>query len=130
MAISLFFNHCLLQHDITLYFRAANLQPAFISRVSNAMVIQKAGHTVASSLLLKRQLQLLGKIMRSPVAHPLFDASFATSSFSPLTSFYVRRKGRPHKEWIPEVYKEGLKLAGSHVNLRRATSNKFFWNNF
>merc|ERR1712118_648026 len=63
----------------------------------------------ASKLLLKRQLQLFGKIVRKALDHPLYNVSFITDSWTPLVGCHVRRKGRPHKEWIPEIYQsEGV----------------------
>ena len=73
------------------------IQPSFLSRVSNAAVLEKACHRRASQMLEKRQLQILGKILRSPSSHPLQKCSFAHGFSLPLTEWYIRRKGRPSK---------------------------------
>ena len=47
------------------------IKPAFVSRVSNIDVLQRAGCMPASGLLERRQLELLGKILRSPPSSEL-----------------------------------------------------------
>ena len=82
-------------------------------------------------LVQERQLQLLGKILRSPEEHPLRLASFVPdlSFHKPLVDRYVRRQGRPNKEWIPEVTKLALGIAaGDWRRLTYLTQAKQFWN--
>ena len=105
------------------------IKPAFISRVSNAKVLGKAGCFAASKQLQKRQLQLFGKILRCPDAHPLKQASFARNTSLPITDWYVRRRGRPNKEWVPEVKKQALQITDSWESLLALSANKIAWNN-
>lgn len=49
--------------------------------------------------------------------YPLFKASFVDASMQPATDSYVRRNGRPHKVWIPDVYKDALRLADIFYNI-------------
>ena len=85
------------------------VMPAFISRVSNASVLKKSGHKAATDLLGKRQLQLLGKILRTTDGHPLKAVSFCPG-FRPATDRFVRRIGRPSKEGIPEMVKKAIEI--------------------
>jgi len=107
------------------------IKPSFISRVSNLAVLEKAAHPAAISLLEKRQMQLFGKIMRCDATHPLHRASFVPGlRYKPITDRYVRRKGRPAKEWIPEMSKLALRLSGGWGQLEDVNQCKFFWNDF
>ena len=72
---------------------------------------------------------MLGKVIRLPFQHPLHNVSF-DSCFRPATDHYIRRKGRPHKEWIPDVYKSALRLAGSLDGIHAANVNKLSWSDF
>ena len=104
------------------------IKPSFISRVSNAAVLEKAGHQPASKMLRKRSLQLLGKILRSPETHPLYSVSFKTETSIPLVDWYVRRRGRPHKEWVPDVTRQAIAIAQNWEHLQFLTSSKALWN--
>ena len=87
-----FQNRCLRQ--------IVGIKPSFISRVSNLEVLQRSGHTLATTLLDRRQLQLFGKVLRSPETHPLRAISFIPGTNRPLTERFVRRRGRPAR-WRP-----------------------------
>ena len=80
------------------------VKPSYISRVSNADVLSKAGHAAATQTLRKRQLQLLDRVVRSPEGHPLRAASFIPGTNRPLTERYIRRRGRPCKEWLRTLW--------------------------
>ena len=41
---------------------------------------------------------------------------------------YVRRQGRPNREWIPEVKKEALSIVGSWERLQNLAHSKQVWN--
>lgn len=60
-------------------------------------LVQDWAHTFASTLLLKRQLQLFGKVLRAPEDRPLREISLIPGSHLLLTDRYVRRRGRPCK---------------------------------
>ena len=93
--------------------RVIGVQPAYISRITNDAVLAKASYRRATDLLLKRRLQFFGKILRSPEGHPLRTAAFIPGTNSPATERYVRRVGRPAKEWVREVSLETASLFGS-----------------
>ena len=79
------------------------VQPSCISRVSNAEVLRKSGHTLATQLLRRRQMQLLGSVLQSGEGHPLRTVSFIPGTDHPLTERYVRRRGAPSKEWLRTI---------------------------
>ena len=102
--------------------------PSFVSRISNASVLRKAGHTKASDLLRKKRLQLFGKVLRVDAMHPLRRACFIPKTFIPVTECFVRRVGRPSKEWITEVMQEARALFGNMEGASAVAQNKMAWN--
>ena len=93
--------------------RIIGVKPAFVSRVSNAAVMDRCTHTPATDLLQRRQLQLLGRVLNAPEGHPLKTASFIPGTLTPATEQYVRRRGRPCIEWVPQALSAAIRLAGS-----------------
>ena len=85
---------------------------AFYSRVSNAIVLKRAGVTPLSQQLSHRQLALLGTVARSPLEGPLRRSTFVNSTTSPQIGRYVRRVGRPRQDWTTQVMREGARLFG------------------
>jgi len=79
------------------------IAPSFISRVSNKEVLKRAAHLEATTSLEQSQLQLLGKVLRAPATSQLHLCAFSPGTLQPATSHYVRRVGRPKKEWVPTV---------------------------
>ena len=82
---------------------------SFISRVSNKEVLRRAQYPEATALLMQSQLQILGKVMRAPATSQLHSCAFSPGTLQPATSRYVRRVGRPRKEWIPGVMAEAAR---------------------
>ena len=80
-----------------------NIKAAYYSRVSNDEVLRRADYTKATTLLLRRQLLLYGKIARAPYAQTMRQAAFVHGTTYPVTSKFVRRMGRPRKEWVSSV---------------------------
>ena len=74
------------------------IKPSYISRVSNADVLSKSGHTLATNLLRQRQMNLLSRVLQAEEGHPLRTATFIPGTDHPLTDRYVRRRGAPCKE--------------------------------
>ena len=106
------------------------IPPAFLSRVSNERVFQVAGQTRASALLLQRQLSLLGEVLRAPQTSPLSYLSFTPGTDQPAVSRYVRRVGRPHREWIPTVLQRAYFLTGGHNELLERCQDEIGWKQF
>ena len=103
------------------------IKPSFSSRVSNLQVLQRSGHTLATTLLDRRQLQLFGKVLRSPETHPLRAISFIPGTNRPLTERFVRRRGRPALEWIPQMIGKAVAVFGNMAAVEQAASNKLAW---
>ena len=83
---------------------------AFISRISNAKVLQESGQLQLSQQLLKQQLLLYGKVARAQDSDPLRALTFAPGTLLPVTGQYIRRVGRPRNEWAVMLYKEYCKM--------------------
>ena len=79
------------------------IKPAYVSRVTNDEVLKKSEQVKASIQIRARQSKLLKKILRCPEGHPLRHASFCPGTDVPLTDRFVRRVGRPHREWVRTV---------------------------
>ena len=87
-----------------------NIKVPFISRISNATVLQQSGQTQLSRSLLKQQLLLFGKIARAPDSDPLRKMTFLPGTLLPCSGQYVRRVGRPRNEWTTMLHKEYCKM--------------------
>ena len=103
------------------------IPPAYYSRVSNAKVLQLAHCSKASELLMRRQLVLFGKVVRAPQDHPLRASSLIGNTWQPATSQYVRKVGRPRKEWITTVSREAFKRFGPMHVVAPMTQNAAGW---
>ena len=79
------------------------ISPAYFSRVSNAEVLRRASSQPLADTLLDQQLHLLGKVLRTTRESPLRSCAFVPGTDQPLVSHYVRRVGRPRKEWVPTL---------------------------
>ena len=109
------------------------IKSAFLSRVPNKVVLEKAGSHRYTSQLLKAQLLLLGRIARAPEGDPLRALTFRNSSLRLATDKYVRRVGRPRNEWAAQLLREarlsargqGLEDLIKHESLWRAAVTKY-----
>ena len=86
--------------------RIIGVKPAYMSRVPNALVLKQSEQIAASEVLADRQMKLFKRILKTPEGHPLRTASFIPGSDRPAVQRYVRRVGRPAKEWIPKMLAE------------------------
>ena len=75
----------------------------------------------------KKQLLLLGKVVRAPEGHPMKVASFIPGTLRPATERYVRRVGRPRIEWIRYAWGQACILGGSEEEVRRLASDVASW---
>ena len=93
------------------------IRPAFFSRISNVTVLKRADHLTATSLLTKQQLLMLGKALRAPQDSLLHRAAVVPGTLVPATSRYIRRTGRPRKEWVPSVMQQAHQQNSSGQDL-------------
>ena len=98
------------------YLRAIfGIQPAYVSRVSNQRVLERARQQPYSQQLLKQQLLLFGKIARAPRTDSLRKLTVCHLSLRPAASTYVRRVGRPRSEWAAKLREHALRIANDAV---------------
>ena len=90
--------------------RIVGVKPAFVSRVSNAKVLQLAGQVELRRQLLKQQLLLFGKVVRASPGDTLRSLTFIGSTDLPATGMYIRRIGRPRNEWAVMLRQEAYKM--------------------
>ena len=103
------------------------IKPPYYSRVSNLEVLRRSGHKAASKLLLERQLIYLGKVLRSSENSILRSSCMAPGGIEPATSRYIRRVGRPRKEWVPTVMEAAIQLAGGRQRLQQLADDPVTW---
>jgi len=65
--------------------------------------MDRAGIYDISCVLTQQQLEQLGRVLRADTAAPLHTAAFTPGTLEPATCHWVRRVGRPRKEWVPTV---------------------------
>ena len=85
---------------------------AFVSRVSNATVYEKAGMRPFSQQVLKHQLHLLRKVAVQGAGHPLRVDTFEGTTLNPQIGRYVRRIGRPRQDWTTQLLREAQMKMG------------------
>ena len=92
--------------------RILRVPVAFVSRVSNAAVLEKAAQVTFSSQLLRHQLYYFGNVARAPDVDPRRAATFVPGTLEPRNGRFIRRIGRPRSEWGSMLLKEANKASG------------------
>ena len=92
--------------------RLLHIPSSYISRVSNACVLSRAGVRPLSEQLLHRQLLLLGRVARSPDGSTMRINTFRDGGVQPQIGHFIRRRGRPRQDWTTELLKFGSALMG------------------
>ena len=95
--------------------RILRIPPAFISRVSNTIVYEKAAVVPLGTQLFRMQLVLLGKAAQSKAGDPLRRNVFVGDSLRPVIGYYVRRQGRPRQDWTNCLMEKGAELRKSRA---------------
>ena len=90
---------------------------SYISRVSNAEVLRRAGEHPVSKTLLHRQLLLLARIAALPSEDVRRRCIFQGDRLE-LLQAVPRKRGRPKQTWASEVRKQALLCAGSEERLQ------------
>ena len=103
------------------------IPPAFISRVSNAEVLRRAHYRAATDLLLQRQVLLFGKVLRCPRDHVMHQTALIPGTMQPATDRFIRRVGRPRREWISEIRKQAFEVLGGHREVARLVYDPVVW---
>ena len=100
------------------------IAPSYKSRISNAHVRAQAQVQSLSVALQQRQLAYLGKILKTDKEAQLHTVCFIPGTLQPATSRYVRRIGRPRKEWIPSLLPVAFQVGGGFSAVRAAALQK------
>ena len=79
------------------------IAPSFISRVSNDVVLDRAGQTRLSSLLERRQVELYHKI-ETLAPDSFLKRLVCDSNGQPLQWSRQRGRGRPRQLWVRSVF--------------------------
>ena len=104
-----------------------SIPPAFISRISNAAVLQKASQRAVTTMLLEQQLLIFGKIARMPSGTAMRDCTFCPGNFRPVVERYVRRVGRPRLDWTTELQKISFQIAGPTQSVEALLFEPSLW---
>ena len=74
------------------------------------------------------QLNLFGKVLRSPEGSMIKGVSFTPGLLQSAADRYIRRVGRPRKEWIKSVLPEALQLVrGNAQVLQQVAQDRELW---
>jgi len=103
--------------------KIAGIEHSYVSRVSNKTVRETLGCHPLSHKLLERQLLFLGRIAQAESDNVLRQAVFKDNSIELLSVQGPRRKGRPRKHWINELYGISKRIAGSTHSLANLWAN-------
>ena len=115
------------------------IPPSFVSRISNATVLQQAGKKKVSCDIRAAQLKLLGEVLMDPERSLLRKVAFHRQSLILITSAWVRRVGRPKQNWTDQLVQAMQSAAGSLTEwekieispekLTRVVSSLVLWGN-
>ena len=98
--------------------RVLGIPAAFISRVSNATVLARAGLMQFTTQLLKQQCLMLGKVAFTPEGSLLRKNVFVAASIMPQIGRFKLKVGRPKQHWTAEV----MKAARARLGFARCNS--------
>ena len=105
------------------------IQSAFLSRVSNKSVLSRARHVSATELIANQQLMMLGKVLRSPLDSMMHKSALVPGTLTSATAFYIRRRGRPRKEWVPTVLHTAHQRNNTALDLKKIAQDTWTWRN-
>ena len=83
--------------------------------------MRRSGLALATHRLEQQQLLLLGKVLRADLDSPLQTSTLKPSgSMRAITDYYIRKIGRPRREWFKAVSEKALsKRRGDLYELAR-----------
>ena len=96
--------------------RVLRIPPAYVSRVSNEVVLQRGRRRKLSARLLEQQLFLLGNLAARDSGDPVRDSIFQPGSLVQRDLGRLKR-GRPRRTWAEVVCKAALEVAGTSEQL-------------
>ena len=111
--------------------KVCKIPHSYISRVSNAEVLQRASEQPLSTTLRHRQLQLFRRIACMSDSTLLRQVVFEPASLAVRRWPGVRRQGRPRQTWAPCVRAHAVAAAGGESAfenmLQNTTAAKEAW---
>jgi hypothetical protein len=105
------------------------IRPSHLSHISNKSVLATTEQKLLTHALAKQQLLLFAKAARAPEGSLLRDSTFCPGSLRAATDRFVRKVGRPRLEWVGEVWKMAIKVAGSSGMLNEMVTQDDIWKN-
>ena len=90
---------------------------AYLSRVSNAQVLQQAGVPALTQTLRERQLKLFGELARKGDTSLLRQVVFQPGTLEARRWPGLRRQGRPRQAWATSVRAHAVAAAGCEEQL-------------
>ena len=107
--------------------RILHIMPAYISRISNDVVLQRAGQIKLSTLILKEQLLYLSKVASAPAHDLLRNATFLPHVLVPRMAAFVRKVGRPRHTWAEQLLSHAVRLCSPQSSLESMLANTDEW---
>ena len=93
-------------------------------------MLRRAGMKSATELLTEQQLMQLGKVLRAPQDRASHHTSVIPGTLQTATARYVRRRGRPRKEWATTVLAEAYKRKRQGELLEEIAQDGRAWREF
>ena len=97
------------------------IPPAFVSHVTNEVVLRMAGAQPLSEVLLRQQLLYFGRIARMPDGSAIRRVVFEPGTLQ-SKSAGPRRRGRPRIGWAGAVRQHAVTAAGGEHQLQQGCS--------
>ena len=93
--------------------RITGIKHSYISRVSNAAVLESIESPPLSAMLLEQQLKFFGNLYRRHDEDISRCLIFTPASSDLAVSEFKRRRGRPRLQWARELHKHCEQIAAS-----------------
>ena len=107
--------------------RILRIPSAYMSRVRNEEVLRRASQKQLSKVVLRSQLKLFGEVARLRPSDPLRAATFHGAGLTPVTSAFVRKRGRPRHTWAEQLLQHSARLCGGLSKVDEAIYDESMW---
>ena len=93
------------------------IAPSYWSRISNLTVLGIAGRQPLSQTLKQERMIYLGSVARRSSTDPVRNFAFENDQLKLKPCSETKRRGRPRKAWMNEVWRDCVSVAGSIESL-------------